>query len=56
LFMLIDESLRRWGEFPRELQARTHRHSEEETLHVEIESGTQVASRGPTWRIATPLV
>ena len=21
---------------------------------VEIESGTQVASRGPTWRIATP--
>ena len=25
-------------------------------LHVEIESGTQVASRGPTWRIATPLV
>jgi hypothetical protein len=27
-----------------------------ESFHVEIESGTQVASRGPTWRIATPLV
>jgi len=25
-------------------------------FHVKIESGTQVASRGPTWRIATPLV
>ena len=25
-------------------------------IHVKIESGTQVASRGPTWRIATPLV
>jgi hypothetical protein len=23
---------------------------------VKIESGTQVASRGPTWRTATPLV
>ena len=26
----------------------------EEVTQVEIESGTQVASRGPTWRIATP--
>jgi len=25
-------------------------------FHVKTESGTQVASRGPTWRIATPLV
>jgi hypothetical protein len=25
-------------------------------IHVKIESGTQVASRGPTWRNATPLV
>jgi hypothetical protein len=25
-------------------------------FHVKIESGTQVASRGPTWRSATPLV
>jgi hypothetical protein len=25
-------------------------------LHVEIESGTQVAPRGPTGRSATPLV
>src|SRR5215471_12110084 len=25
-------------------------------LLVKIESGTQVASRGPTWRSATPLV
>jgi hypothetical protein len=25
-------------------------------FHVEIESGTQVAPRGPTWRTATPLV
>ena len=25
-------------------------------FHVKIESGTQVASRGPTWRIATPPV
>ena len=27
-----------------------------ERFHVKIESGTQVASRGPTWRIATPPV
>jgi hypothetical protein len=26
----------------------------EEAVQVEIKSGTQVASRGPTWRIATP--
>jgi hypothetical protein len=26
----------------------------EEVVQVESESGTQVASRGPTWRIATP--
>jgi hypothetical protein len=26
------------------------------SFHVKIESGTQVASRGPTWRNATPLV
>jgi hypothetical protein len=27
-----------------------------ENFHVKIESGTQVASRRPTWRNATPLV
>ena len=27
-----------------------------DAIHVKIESGTQVASRGPTWRNATPLV
>ena len=31
-----------------------HTPSGEEAVQVEIESGTQVASRGPTWRIATP--
>ena len=28
--------------------------AQEEVVQVEIGSGTQVASRGPTWRIATP--
>jgi len=27
-----------------------------ERFHVKIESGAEVESRGPTWRIATPLV
>src|SRR5262245_45782095 len=35
-------------------RSRACRHDEEEVTQVEIESGTQVASRGPTWRIATP--
>src|SRR5260221_8774079 len=30
--------------------------SELKRRYVKIESGTQVASRGPTWRMATPLV
>src|SRR5215475_5512902 len=30
--------------------------SESKRLPVKIESGIQVASRGPTWRSATPLV
>jgi hypothetical protein len=36
------------------LSIEAHRHDGEEVTQVEIESGTQVASRGPTWRIATP--
>ena len=35
-------------------RSKVHRHNGEEAVQVEIESGTQVASRGPTWRIATP--
>ena len=37
-----------------EAWSKAHRHDGEEAVQVEIESGTQVASRGPTWRIATP--
>jgi hypothetical protein len=35
-------------------RSRARRHDGGETVQVEIGSGTQVASRGPTWRIATP--
>ena len=35
-------------------RSRAHRHNGEEAVQVEIGSGTQAASRGPTWRIATP--
>lgn len=35
------------------LRSVAHRHGEQ-VVHVEIGSGTQVASRGPRWRIATP--
>jgi hypothetical protein len=41
---------------PLRLRSGAHRHNGEEAVQVEIESGTQAASRGPTWRIATPLV
>ena len=40
--------------FPPGPRSGAHRPSGEEAVQVEIESGTQVASRGPTWRIATP--
>ena len=39
---------------PPRLRSEAHRHNGEEAVQVKIESGTQVASRGPTWRIATP--
>ena len=42
------------GRSPLRLRSGAHRHSAEEAVQVEIESGTQVASRGPTWRNATP--
>ena len=40
--------------FPPGPRSGTHRPSGEKAVQVEIESGTQVASGGPTWRIATP--
>jgi hypothetical protein len=43
------EEVQRTGESPEIAKARFTK------FHVKIESGTQVASRGPTWRIATPL-
>ena len=35
-------------------RSAVHRQDGEEAVQVEIGSGTQAASRGPTWRIATP--
>jgi hypothetical protein len=42
------------GEIPLAPRPAAHKHGAEEAVQVEIGSGTQVASRGPTWRIATP--
>jgi hypothetical protein len=44
------------GESQRTGDSREVTRSGFKKFHVKIESGTQVASRGRTWRIATPLV
>ena len=40
---------------PSDEQFRTLKDNYQESI-IKIEGGTQVASRGPTWRIATPPV
>src|ERR1700736_4410390 len=49
-FTLAKKETQRTRENPEVTRSRFTR------FHVKTESGTQVASRGPTWRIATPPV
>src|SRR5262245_51564951 len=49
-FSLAKDGTQRGGDEGEVMESRFTR------LAVKSESGTQVASRGPTWRTATPLV